>query len=279
MTFSRTTAIAVALSSTAFALPALAQDTFQGPYVAVFAGGANTHDKSDDRLIFDTNGDGLFQETVVPAPGADAFAPGFCEGTARGATPEIGCKKDKRRFDYGIRAGWDGRPGDGQFLAGMLIEYQRGSARDATSAFSTTPASYVITRKFKDAVNFRGRLGYVLNDTALLYATGGASYARIKNSFMTTNTVNSFTEFDDGDRVWGWQGGAGAEFALTPAISLGVEYLYSTYDLDDYEVRVGPGTATSTNPFLAVDPTGTTIRPSNKDFNVHAIRATASYHF
>jgi outer membrane immunogenic protein len=178
-----------------------------------------------------------------------------------------------------VRVGFDGRPGGGQFLAGVLVEYQRSNASDSTSAFSTTPANYVVTRELDDAFNLRGRLGYVLGESVMVYGTGGASRARVEHSFSSTNTANSFTQVNDRDRVWGWQGGAGAEFAITPAFTLGVEYLYSTYDLEDYSVQVGPGTAPATNPFLLVNSAGTDLRPSDEDFNIHALRATANFRF
>jgi outer membrane immunogenic protein len=279
MIFQRKLTVAVALASTVAAIPAVAQDVFQGPYISVFAGAAQPQDSSSDSLVFDTNRNGEFNDTVSTAAGANAFGPGFCDGTANAATPAEGCDKDGRDFDYGVRVGFDGRPGGGPFLAGVLAEYQRSQVADSTSAFSTTPANYVVRRELDDAFNVRGRLGFVFGESVLLYGTGGASRARIEHTFTSTNTANSFTQVNDRDRVWGWQGGAGAEVAVTPAFTLGLEYLYSTYDLEDYSVQVGPGTAPATNPFLLVNSAGTDLRPSDKDFNIHALRATANFRF
>ncbi|MDB5551830.1 MAG: outer membrane protein Omp31 precursor [Rhizobium sp.] len=64
----------------------------------------------------------------------------------------------------------------------------------------------------------RARLGYAFTDRALIYATGGLAYGRVK-----TNIANIISF---GGTNTGWTAGAGIEYALTQNWSLKTEYLY-----------------------------------------------------
>ena len=82
-----------------------------------------------------------------------------------------------------------------------------------------------------------GRLGIAV-DKALIYAKGGAAWARIANtaSHVAAGVLDP-TDFSEvtGTR-WGWTIGGGIEFMIAPEISLKGEYLYMDF-----------GTASSTN--------------------------------
>ncbi|MCW1432238.1 outer membrane protein [Novosphingobium sp. JCM 18896] len=268
-------AVAVAASAT----PVFAQDReshFDGLYISGVAGIAAQGNDRADTLVFDTNRDGTYGDTVATAAGANAFASGFCNGAANGSIPAGGCAKDRDRVEYGGRIGYDMRNGD--FVVGGLFEVTRNNSRDFTSGFSTTPASYTIGRRLDHAFALRARAGFTPGGGALFYATGGGSYAKIDHSFGTTNTANSFAEVNDGKYVWGWQAGGGAEIMLTDNISLGLEYLYNRHRDNKYSVAVGQGTAPATNPFL-IQSGGTNIRPSDTDFDYHSLRASVSLQF
>ena len=59
-----------------------------GPYPGV---GTGYSFKSDDEIVvFDTDRDGVFDDTVRTGAGANAFSPGFCEGAAMGPSPGSG---------------------------------------------------------------------------------------------------------------------------------------------------------------------------------------------
>jgi outer membrane immunogenic protein len=264
----------------AVASPALAQsnrDThFDGPYVSATVGMAAQGNDVGDTLVFDTDRNGSYNETVTTSTGANAFGPGFCHGTAGGAVPGS-CGPDNNRVEYAARIGYDRRMG-GNFVVGGLIEASRSNARDFTSGYSTTPASYQLGRKMDYAISARARAGFTPGGGALFYGTGGASWGKINHSFVTTNTQNSFTQVNDGKRVWGWQAGGGGEIMLTDQVSLGLEYLYNRYKDNKYRVAVGQGTALATNPFL-LNGGGTNIRPSDTSFDFHSLRATLGFQF
>lgn len=281
MHFSRT-AKATALGLALAASPALAQDGanrdshFDGPYVSGFFGwGAQTNDNGET-IRFDTNGDGRYNDSVNTAAGANAFT-GFCHGEARTELASGGCASDADGIDYGGRIGFDRRM-NGNFVVGGLLEFNKNEAKDGTSAFSSTPASYGIVRQLDYAVSARARAGYTPGGGALFYVTGGGSYARIDHRFFTTNNVNAFDDRRDHKMVWGWQAGGGGEVMLTDQVSLGLEYLYNRYHDDKYRVAVTQGGAPATNPFI-LQSGQTNLRMGDKTFELHTLRATVSYQF
>lgn len=274
--------LVLALAAAAFpATAAHAQDTgdrathFDGPYVSVAVGATAQPNDGGDSLRFDSNNNGTYGDQVTTIAGTNAFSPGFCHGYY--TSPAYGdCRQDRNRPDYAARIGYDRRMGD--FVPGILLEVNTNDTRDATSAFSTTPAAYRISRGVDYAVSLRGRLGFTPGGGALFYFTGGPSYARMKHIFATTNTVNQFTPRRSGAWVWGGQVGGGTEVMVTSRVSLGLEYLYNHYRDKKYSVAVTQGTAPATNPFILAGGQ-TNIKVSDPNYNYHSMRATLSYHF
>lgn len=287
MTLSRHLSYACGLAALSAASAVAAQDQdqprtddrfFDGVYVSGAVGAEFAADSQTDRIAFDTNRDGKFDNTVRTATGADAFSPGFCPGRPRAATGGT-CRGNSMDEGYALRVGIDKHLGDGPFVIGALIEGARPGVKEFTTGFSTTPASYTFGREIDWAVTARARAGFAPGEgRVLFYGTGGAGYAKIDRSFTTSNTANSFTPNDNSDWKFGWQAGGGAEVMLSRNLGLGLEYLYSSYNDEDYVVGVGAGTAPATNPFLR-DGGGTNLRLTNNNFDFHALRGTVSLRF
>ncbi|MFN3452609.1 MAG: outer membrane protein [Sphingorhabdus sp.] len=267
-----------AASLATFATPAFAQsedEQWEGAYIGgSFGLGAQSNDRNES-VQFDTNLDGAYDNNVNTLAGANAFTPGFCGGVATSDSAAGGCTGDKDGYDYNIRAGYDAQSGN--IVYGFVLEGGKNESRDSVTAFSSTPAAYTFSRELDYQVQARARVGYAARG-ALFYATGGAAYAKINNSFSTTNGANSFT--DNGNtKSWGYSYGGGTEVKIAKNFSLGVEYLYTNFVDDDYVVSVGRGSAPATNPFLLVNPQGTDMRRSDSDFDMHNIRLTAAFRF
>jgi outer membrane immunogenic protein len=269
--------ISVVLLAGTGSVQARADDAeFEGLYVGATIGGAFQGSDNGSSIVFDRNLDGSFGDTVTTVAGADAFSPGFCSGAARTNAPAGGCRSDRDGVDFSGRIGYDKQ--FGSFVIGALAEFGRADIRDSVSAFSTTPASYTLTRE----INHNGRIalrgGYAAGKT-LFYAAGGLSVARVKNSFATTNVVNVFT--DNGNSTsTGFNVGGGIQHKISSKISVGVEYLHTDLKDGDYRKRVGPGPATPpTNAFIQGNPMGTDFARSDDRFRFHAARATIAYHF
>lgn len=270
----------LAVSAIAFsvtAAPAFAQEgeeEWEGAYIGGSFGLAAQNNDRSESVLFDTNRDGAFDNGVFTTTGANAFSTGFCGGAANSRVAADGCRGDSDGLEYNIRAGYDVQSGN--IVYGFLLEGGMNEARDSVTAFSTTPANYTFTRELDYSVQARARLGYAARG-ALFYATGGAAYGKIENSFSTSNTANSFAN-NGGTKSWGYSYGGGTEVKIAKNFSLGLEYLYTNFVDDDYRVNVGRGTAAATNPFL-LNGGGTDFRRSDSDFDMHNIRLTAAFRF
>ncbi|MBD8640493.1 outer membrane protein [Sphingomonas sp. CFBP 13733] len=265
------------------ASPAFAQETTEdAPFNGLYVGAAGGYDvqpnDAGSSILFDRNLDGRFGDAVTTAAGANAFSSGFCNGatTATTLTGGRGCRKDKDGAAYYGRVGMDTQRGN--IVVGVVGEFGKSEITDSVTAFSTTPASYVMTRSIDWEASIRGRAGYAVN-TTLFYGTFGAGYAKIDRDFYSTNTGNAYQQ--SGKRQqFGILGGGGIEQKVTPNISVGMEYMFHQYQDDDFRVRVTQGTQPATNPFvLAPNTTGTDFRRSDDKFRWHSLRATAAFRF
>ena len=269
-----------ALAGACLASPAFAQDTddsYSGPYIAV-SGGLSAHDNHPgDVVAFDTNRDGSYDNTVLTSTGANAFSPGFCNGSSTlNSNITTPCERDRDKVEYAVRHGYDVDEGS-NFVAGVLIEGSKSDSTDSVTAFSTTPAGYSFTRGIDYAVSARARLGFSPGHRGLMYVTGGGSYARINHQFSTTTTANRFTPVNPDKIVFGYQVGGGAEVRIGGRVTLGMEYLYNRYNDDKYYVAIGNGTAGPTNPFVLAG--GVNARPSDTRYDFHSVRAVLGFKF
>jgi outer membrane immunogenic protein len=283
----RNTSLFLALAASVFAMPAIAQEAPDKQFDGLYVGGTVGFDaQANDRksgIQFDRNLDGRFGDTVTTATGANAFAPsaaqpgaGFCNGRATSSGKLTGCTNDKDNISYSGRIGFDKQYG--HIVIGAIGEFGKSQVRDSVSAFSTTPANYVMTRTVDYNANLRARAGYAFN-TTLFYLSGGGAYAKIDSSFQSSNTANAFAGRGKDD-AWGFVAGGGIEQKLSKHVSVGLEYLYNQYKDDDYRVRATRGSAPATNPFvLAPDTAGTDFRRSDTRFAWHSVRATAQFRF
>lgn len=271
--------IAAALAgATLLATPAMAQTTedWTGFYVGGHLGYGFQPNDDGETIEFDTNLDGTFTDNVNTTTGANAFSPGFCGGAANDRTPADGCDDDRDGVEFGVHAGFDYQT-TGGMVVGVVGDYTRSKLRDSVSAFSTTPARYTMTRRLRDAWTLRARAGYASGNT-LFYGTGGIVYGNIRNSFSTSNTVNSFTD-NGNENGWGYVLGGGIEHRLGRNFSVGARYLYRSIKADDYVVRTGPGTANPSNPFLIVNSNGTDFSRSSNRLASHGVSLTTSFRF
>lgn len=282
MRLSRYTWLAASVAGLAAAAPAYAQDdaadrSFSGLYVMASGGYDVQANDIGSRINFDRNGDGNFNEAVTTTTGADAFSPGFCNGRARGATLAASCENDRNKPSYYARVGFDVQRGP--FVLGALGEFGKTDIADYVTGFSTTPASYTLSRKVDWEASGRLRAGYAVSG-GMFYATGGVGYVRINHGFTTTNTTNAFSTLLDDHDKFGFIVGGGVEKRIVGGFSIGLEYTYHDYKDGQYYVRATQGTSPATNPFVRAPYTaGTTLTRSDDNFRWHSLRATIGYHF
>lgn len=234
----------------------------------------------DEVVNFDRNLDGTFGDAFVNFQPNAAGNGGMCGGAPTSASPRTGCTKDNDSTAWKIHAGYDYGFGEtGGFVVGAVIEYGKSYLYDNVTAFSTTPAVYKIQAKLKSDGAIRARAGYALETGTLFYATGGAAYGKIRNSFSTSNTVNANSVSDPKKNAWGYVYGGGIEQKVGP-FSIGTLYTFTALKNNDNLVRLGPPfVANPANPFIAQNAAGTDFKRSFSKFAFHSIRATASYRF
>ncbi|HEY0113190.1 MAG TPA: outer membrane beta-barrel protein [Allosphingosinicella sp.] len=265
-----------ALLAAGLSAPAFAQSggEWSGPYVGGRIGYGFQPSDKNETILFDTDLDGDFDDQVTTAAGANAFSPGFCGGAAAGTGPGGGCDDDEDGIEWAVHAGVDGQFGN--LVIGGVVDYGRADIEDSVSAFSTTPASYTITRRLTDHASARLRAGVAMGST-LFYGTGGVAWGKIRNRFATSNTVNTFANSGNDD-AWGYKVGGGVEQRLGTGFSLGVQYLYTSLKDEDFRVRAA-GPAPATNPFIRTNANGTDFARSGDRFTNHSVALTASLRF
>lgn len=163
----------------------------------------------------------------------DSFIPSF-----------IGIEGDEGKF-YGfgtIEIGADYQFEDTPFLVGILANYDFNGKSDASaSSFAESEDGFItaeVESELEDTWFVGGRLGFIFNDTSLIYGLGGYTWAKGKvkglNGFQFFQAGDDFGEVDEDGNVDGWTLGAGIEQLLTENISLKIEYRHDFLDSIDW---------------------------------------------
>jgi outer membrane immunogenic protein len=169
------------------------------------------------------------------------------------------------------------------FVAGIEADIQ-GLAASNGHFHQSSPLPFAQDNWIARSVDYlgtvRGRIGYLVMPTLLVYGTGGLAYGQANLSISGAQTValagtptNSFSGAYSDTRV-GWTAGGGAEWLFLPQWSAKVEYLY--YDLGRASASVSPvsNTYVSGNAGVVL---GSPV-PSSK-FKGQIVRAGVNYHF
>lgn len=162
------------------------------------------------------------------------------------------------------------------FVAGVEADIQgvagSNSGTSSVAAFGPLTSTISASKSIDYLGTVRGRLGYLITPSLLVYGTGGLAYGQANLSSSVFQAVGglvgaSSSAFSD-TRV-GWTAGGGVEWLFLPKWSAKVEYLY--YDL-------GTVSTSSVISFTTVaGPAATTS--SSARFNGHVVRAGVNYHF
>lgn len=269
--------IAFAMTATLWLMTAVHGNaqTWTGGYVGGSIGGVVAGGHADETVIFDTDLNGTFADTVRTGAGANAFSPGFCGGLAVNAVAANGCTDDDAGMDVSGRAGYDWQWR--RLVFGGLADIGRVTATDSVSAFSTTPAFYSFTRDVNMLAAFRGRVG-LATQRLLVYGTAGAVSAGLDLRFTTSNAVNTFVPRAESARPWGSQAGGGVEFRVAGHWTVIGEYLWTSIDDRERSTVRSQGPAPATNPFLLVNAAGTDLQRAER-LQFHSLRAGLSYRF
>lgn len=194
---------------------------------------------------------------------------------------------------------WQARYGAYNFVAGIEADIQgvassggNGSRWAAANAIDSPTASYSLLSNQRGNSSLpwigtvRGRLGYLVTPTLLVYGTGGLAYGEVNSTVQGTmlwtgvgdyqgyNYLQSGTGSYSNTQV-GWTAGGGVEWMFMQNWSAKAEYLY--YDL-------GKISGTIINNYYGInDATGSNGIQSYTNYSARAggniIRAGVNYHF
>jgi outer membrane immunogenic protein len=129
----------------------------------------------------------------------------------------------------------------------------------------------------------RGRLGYLIANPLLVYATGGLAYGQINSNTVVTNSLigpcGPACVFNPGagsttTTKAGWTVGGGLEYLLGSSWTVKAEYLY--YNLGSTSYAVGPLVSTFGPGFPAAT---IGVQANTADFKGNIVRVGLNYKF
>jgi outer membrane immunogenic protein len=190
-------------------------------------------------------------------------------------------------YNYQFAPSWVvGIEADFQGIAGSNPSTSfSGSGVPAAFPAETIGSDVVSTKKIDYLCTVRGRVGYLLTPTLLIYGDGGLAYGGIKSNtgvfqanfpfapaFASVGSLSN-TEV-------GWSAGAGFEWMFLPNWSVKAEYLY--YDLGKETYGLSPLAFSHIDRSLTASsgPVLYSSAPfSSTRFNGSVVRAGLNYHF
>jgi outer membrane immunogenic protein len=231
--------------------PPVIQRTWTGAYVGANFGYGNSY---DDRSISGTDAltHGIVASGVVPGSLSDR-AHGWLGGV------QVGYNWQINRMVLGVEADadWSGlRGSDSQTITAAPLGIPLGI---------TTSADW----KNEWLATVRGRVGYLVNDGLMAFATGGLAVGQVKGntSAVLTTPGPTFTASEGFSKTkFGWTVGGGVEGQLSSKWTWKAEYLY--VDLGDRSGQIS--TVVGGTP-VAFD--------TRQDFTQHIVRVGLNYHF
>ena len=167
-------------------------------------------------------------------------------------------------FTGGGQIGYNYQFGNG--LVGIEADVNGNSNFKGSVIGGDDSQAMTVTTKANISGTIRARGGLVMNNT-LIYVTGGAAWADIKQTGVEFNNRTNFGVFgaptgitaNASGVVWGGVVGAGVEFALSPNWTVGGEFLHTMYADRDANIINANGT-NACGGFNALPPTNCVVR-------------------
>jgi len=136
---------------------------------------------------------------------------------------------------YGGEAGYDFQVA--RLVFGGSFDFSVMTMNDFVVSGTTypccAPTTYAITQTMETnwLMTARARVGWVSGRRLLIFGTAGIAWTDLKYQAQFSDNFEAATESADFDElINGWIYGGGAEYRLTPHISVKGEYLYSVFD-------------------------------------------------
>ncbi|HMK90215.1 MAG TPA: outer membrane beta-barrel protein [Methylocystis sp.] len=186
-------------------------------------------------------------------------------------------------FIGGGQAGYNYQFGT-SWLVGLEVDIQGiASGNNSVSAYSPLPIfqALTVTQGLDYLGTVRGRVGFLITPTILIYGTGGLAYGDANFSISGVQAVAipgtsaGFFSGSYSDTRVGWTAGGGVEWLFLPNWSVKVEYLY--FDLGSANLS---NSAPSVNVFTGTNSQAVYGTPyASTKFQGNVVRAGVNYHF
>ncbi|MDD3799166.1 MAG: outer membrane beta-barrel protein [Novosphingobium sp.] len=238
----------------AISTPALAQTTFNGPYVGVSAGYAAAKSKSDVALADDWSIEPTaLQDTVIAGWSDKQSTDGVAFGAQLGYNAQVG-----GNVVIGAEASFN------------VLDTDETSTRNVVYSPSL---NYDFTNKIdaKNLLALKAKLGFAAGST-LIYATGG--WATGKADIGASVLSNGGYAKAGGKSKWmdGYIVGGGVEYKLNQNVSARLEYNYADLGHETYDTAYLAGSTYAPPGALYSE----TFR---QDLRLHLVSLGVNYHF
>jgi len=138
--------------------------------------------------------------------------------------------KNLHDLSGGIQLGYNKKL-ENNFLVGIEASIDKANTEAHDICFGGYQDQYADCKTKIDALGqISAKIGYLPNDNWLIYAKGGAAYARTKSR---PNMINNYSDYNyktTTDDQWGWLAGAGLETKITDKVRVALEYTYIKFD-------------------------------------------------
>ena len=210
---------------------------------------------------------------IIPPIGTGSTSDSNLEGGVFGG--QIGYNWQFSNWVFGLEtdAQWSGQRGSATAVCGATSAVIAGPCLPGLTFVPAAAIGTVATleQKLEWFGTFRGRAGFAVMPSVLLYATGGAAYGSIKTNLglagFTPNGTPVAIAGSSSDTRLGWTVGGGIEGKFAPNWSAKVEYLY---------MDLGSVSSTAVFPTAAGVPIGVSL---NSRITDNIIRGGINYHF
>lgn len=176
----------------------------------------------------------------------------------------------------GLRLGYNMQ--NDTLVYGGLVDLSYADIAEEQSAFSATPATYIERREAEALMTLRGRLGVASELPVLPFVTAGVAYGDVKYSWEGNSPAFRGDNGEDGDGI-GYVVGVGADYKLTEAMVMGVEFLHYNLGDSDYQTLLSGEAGAAQAAFGNAASGGTIQEGSSEDFTFQTFKLSMNWMF
>lgn len=124
-----------------------------------------------------------------------------------------------------------------RMVVGIAADWSWANIRDSNTAIANL-VNRSVDEKISSFGTIRARLGYLITDRAMIYATGGGAWAHVRTAISSAGLVcfpgiASCGSGSSDETKWGWVVGGGMEYRLDRSWSLTGEALWANLGTQD----------------------------------------------